>query len=628
MQNSLDAGASNVRVIRLRERGVTCLRIVDNGEGVIPELDRPAALRHIATHIGHSRKRDLSPEQRLSLMTQGQYGIGLLGFWSLGQRLEIRSFVPGQRPHHLILQRDRADFLIEPIRTRLLLDERRTEVVVLGLHREAVSALIGRRAADYLASELRGQLLSRDVEVLVEDKISRGRAPKFLPVRPPRFLGERLEGIGPVEVPEHQPVRFEIYLAGDGGAEHPLSVYGAGTLVAESFAELAHLGLARAPWTDARLTGLVDFPGFRVSPGSRRGVVADAAAGAFVRALERVQPLLESILDGFERRRAEELDKTIVRDLQRAFRDFYRQRPRYEMLPVQSESGRGSEDEHAPAPVGVSSGANRAGDVEPGADEPPVGAEPAPATGPTVTDGAADEFPDPASTREPQLFPPGPLRKLRISPNPIRLEPGAWRRLRAHALDASGRPIDTPVEFAWCIHGQAGGFGLPHRTEAERSTEEQLLVEVGSEGSSTVVFHATDTATTGQIEVIAQSGADEAAESVTIEIAERTSGQSAGEGIPEPVLLHEPAGHWRSRMIDGRWEVNAAHREYRAIADQPALKLRYFALLFAKEIVLRSSQDPRLEAPLEQMIEVAAFADRNLSKRRGGTKRAEASAAE
>jgi len=189
VQNSLDAGASRVRVTRIRERKVPCLKIFDDGEGVIPEMDRTEALRHIATHIGHSRKRSLSPQERLALMTQGQYGIGLLGFWSLGQSLEMRTAVPGQRAHRLVLHRDRPDFLIEPLRGRLPLDERWTEVVVTGLHREALPALVGRRAADYLAAELRGQLLSRDVELVVEDRMSRGRAPKWITVRPLRFLG-------------------------------------------------------------------------------------------------------------------------------------------------------------------------------------------------------------------------------------------------------------------------------------------------------------------------------------------------------------------------------------------------------------------------------------------------------
>src|SRR3990172_2958840 len=66
VQNSLDAGARRIRVIRMRDRGLPCLRIFDDGEGVIPEMERQEALRYIATHIGHSRKRSLSPEERLA----------------------------------------------------------------------------------------------------------------------------------------------------------------------------------------------------------------------------------------------------------------------------------------------------------------------------------------------------------------------------------------------------------------------------------------------------------------------------------------------------------------------------------------------------------------------------------
>lgn len=38
-------------------------------------------------------------------------------------------------------------------------------------------------------------------------------------------------------------------------------------------------------------------------------------------------------------------------------------------------------------------------------------------------------------------------------------------------------------------------------------------------------------------------------------------------------------------------------------------------MLFAKQVLLRSRQDRRLEEPLEQMIEVAAYADRQLTER-------------
>jgi len=72
VQNSLDAGARHVRITRVRERGLPALRVLDDGEGVIPELGRREALQYIATNIGHSRKRSLSLQERYQLMTQGQ----------------------------------------------------------------------------------------------------------------------------------------------------------------------------------------------------------------------------------------------------------------------------------------------------------------------------------------------------------------------------------------------------------------------------------------------------------------------------------------------------------------------------------------------------------------------------
>ena len=80
---------------RRRVRRAPALVIRDDGEGIVPELSREAALRAIATNIGHSRKRGLSPRERHDEIVAGKYGIGLLGFWSIGHRMDIRSRVGG-----------------------------------------------------------------------------------------------------------------------------------------------------------------------------------------------------------------------------------------------------------------------------------------------------------------------------------------------------------------------------------------------------------------------------------------------------------------------------------------------------------------------------------------------------
>src|SRR3989442_6141100 len=126
VQNSLDASAGRVQIIRARERSMTALHVIDDGSGVLPELSREEALAYIATHIGHSRKRNLTPEQRRELMLQGKYGIGLLGFWSIGVELEMRSQVAGGEPWALRMWDEKPNFDVAPLRGRLRLAATRT----------------------------------------------------------------------------------------------------------------------------------------------------------------------------------------------------------------------------------------------------------------------------------------------------------------------------------------------------------------------------------------------------------------------------------------------------------------------------------------------------------------------
>ena len=620
VQNSLDARARTVRVSRQRIRGVPCLRVWDDGEGVIPESTRPDALRYIATNIGHSRKRNLSVQERHELMTQGQYGIGLLGFWSLGERLEMRSSVPGQQPMRLVLHRDDPRYEIEPLRGRLLLDERWTEVVVLGIHPGAQTVLAARRAADYLAAELRGQLLSRDVKLVYEDLMARGRGQKVVTIRPRRFLGEKLAGFDRIEVPGHAPIRLELHLraavaAGSGGpdmgpagarsasggddgrqdADDALAVYAAGTLVARSFHELAGLGLDRAPWTDSHLSGMVDFPDLTVAPGSRRGVVNDGAAEAFARALACVEPSLVEALADVDRQRAEELDRHLIRDLQRAFRDLLRSRPRYEMLPVADRPA-------ARAPGGFP--------VPAGPETGEIGDEPAPnGKLPAESKGSADheDQPPPSSDMATgdlafdeeslPLFPPGPLDHAAIAPVQLRVPCGGKRTARARALDADGRPIDGPFRCRWEL---APGIG---RLEPQSADAPEIVV-VGADEPCAGVLHL-------RVEAVGNPLRRCDAEA-PVTVVDHLGPSRSGEGIPAPTLVEDSGATWRSRWSGDRWEVNTAHRDYRASSEKPVHKLRYLAALFAKEIVLRSNGDPRLEKPLEQLVEVFSYADLRL----------------
>lgn len=558
VQNSLDAGARTIRIERRRVRGTVQLAVHDDGEGVLPELARREALEYLATHVGHSRKLGMDPAQRQRLVIAGKYGVGLLGFWSVGAELEMRTRVAGSELCALCLREDsaRAEIYALPLAIDALTTF--TEVVIVGVHETALRALGGRRLADYLAAELRGQLLRRDVEIVVHDRVARGLAQQRFEVKPRRFSGEPLALPAEIDVPGHAPVRVELYLA--RGAERPaIQIACAGTLVAEDIATLGALGLSEPPWVGRELAGMLDFPSFTVPPGTRRGVAPDAAALAFVDALGRLEPLVLAELGRLASERRAALDREIVHDLQRALRGFRRRLPQYDLPHVV------------------------------GRDEP---------------DGAPDDgarLGDEASTTEARapeptwLFPPGELASVRIVPNVVKIARGAERRVRAVACDADRRDV-ADAAFAWRILEPAGEISV-------RGDGPRPAVVAGADAA--IGLEAT-------LIVEARAAGAHAGASARVCVVEELDDDTASLGIPEPHLVSDPDRTWRSRMSGERWEVNDAHDDYRALRDSDRARFRYLLSLLAKEIVERTSGRHDAADLLESLVEVLAHAERNL----------------
>lgn len=188
---------------------------------------------------------------------------------------------------------------------------------------------------------------------------------------------------------------------------------------------------------------------------------------------------------------------------------------------------------------------------------------------------------------------------------------GGKRRVRRAPLDVSGRPIESDATVYWELVGPVGH--LEHFPEQHSEQPAKRSIEQAATRETTVC--GGDDPAEGWLRVTAELERQRAEAEAPVEVLEILGRSRSAKGIPPPVLVEDPGAPWRSRWVDNRWEVNAAHRDYRAVADRPALKLRYLAALFSKEIVLRSTGDPRLAAPLEQMVEVFAFADRRLGAR-------------
>ena len=69
-----------------------------------------------------------------------------------------------------------------------------------------------------------------------------------------------------------------------------------------------------------------------------------------------------------------------------------------------------------------------------------------------------------------------------------------------------------------------------------------------------------------------------------------------------------------SRLLDGRWEYNADHRDYLEAGETEARRLRYLVNLFAKEIVLRNFGGPGDGDVLERMVEVLTYLDKGAKR--------------
>src|SRR6201988_4754186 len=96
VENSIDAHAKTVTITRGREHEGHYLSIKDDGAGVpLNEEGRPN-FKYVATHICDSIKRRLKAEGAGNGL-QGEFGIGLLSFWTVGDQLTMISAGSDQR---------------------------------------------------------------------------------------------------------------------------------------------------------------------------------------------------------------------------------------------------------------------------------------------------------------------------------------------------------------------------------------------------------------------------------------------------------------------------------------------------------------------------------------------------
>src|SRR5579863_396532 len=182
VENALDAGAREVVIIRRRERHEIYLEIIDDGRGVPRSPDGLPDFGRIATHVCDSMKRQLAEQERQGI--HGEFGIGLLSFWSLGEAFRMQSSGADGRLYEMLLGRGKRTYTIRPTRGRLSTGG--TRVSVGPLLTATRSMVTGEKLQRYLSEELRDRIRNTGAKVLVIDRVTH----KQFAVEPREFSGE------------------------------------------------------------------------------------------------------------------------------------------------------------------------------------------------------------------------------------------------------------------------------------------------------------------------------------------------------------------------------------------------------------------------------------------------------
>ena len=566
VENSIDAHARTITITRGKEHGAHYLAIKDDGDGVPRDADGLPDFKYVATHICDSIKRRLKADGNGSGL-QGEFGIGLLSFWTVGDSLTMTSTGSDQKAYQMTMNKGDSRYEVSP--RRVLFAEKGTELKIDPLL-EGIRALSGEKIQWYLASELRDRIRDSKARVTVIDKLAR----KQYEVEPRQFEGRLLHQLPPIRT-VFGDAYAELYLAEPNEAAR-VALTRVGTRVIEDLSTLP--SLEHAPWASRYVQGLVDVPFLNLTPGTRSGIIQDERFAALVDALKPLETRVKGLIEEQQRAEEEQASQQSLKAIQRAFHEAMLALPReeYDWFDVQGrarQEGGGTANSNADGlPAEVDWDETLTGVAEPG----------------------------PKDSQQRQFFDfAGPLFGVVVSPAASTTALNEARYFRALPRDRSRRRVVEDLQFAWELtEGEGSLRGITDQEVEYRAPAvpglARLRVSV-SQREVTVTAEALITVT-------------DSLESAMIPAVVNTR------GLPGYTFERAAGELWRCRFDAERniIVVNSGHRDFVFATRNRALQLRYLVRLYVKELVLKNFAGLPADQLLERMIELSLYAEEKL----------------
>jgi len=317
IENSIDAHAKNIKILRHRHSGKIEIQINDDGEGVKAGSDGNSDMDRIPTEICKSFKKQLDEHLREGI--QGEFAIGLLGFAAIGENLEMLSRTENsKKTNYLKLKAGSLDYDsgFHPYK----LETCGTSVRIWPVHDNIQQRLTAEKLNKYLGEELRERIRQSQVKILIENKVGRNVE---LEVKPQEYKGDKITQISKVQIISGN-IHFKLFIT-QQGEKGKVSVYRRGTKIIDDITEIHELN--HEPWNNSFLEGMIDNRFLNVPPATRKGVVPDEHFAEFIEAVISQEKQIIEILEKAMEQREQEMSRDIIKSLRDAFQDIMQELP-------------------------------------------------------------------------------------------------------------------------------------------------------------------------------------------------------------------------------------------------------------------------------------------------------------
>jgi hypothetical protein len=566
VENSIDAHAKTITITRGKEHGAHYLAIKDDGDGIPRNDEGLPDFKYVATHICDSIKRRLKAEGNGSGL-QGEFGIGLLSFWTVGDMLTLTSTGTDQKAYQMTMSKGDSRYEVSP--KRLLFAEKGTELKISPLL-EGIRTLSGEKIQWYLASELRDRIRDSKARVTVIDKLAR----KQYEVEPRQFEGRLLHQLPSIRTP-YGDAYAELYLA-EPNETARVALTRVGTRVIEDISSLP--GLEHTPWSSRYVQGLIDVPFLNLTPGTRNGIIQDERYAALVEALKPLEGHVKGLIEEQQRAEEEQASQQSLKAIQKAFHEAMLALPReeYDWFDVQ---GRARQE-------GGGASANAGG--------LPAGTDWQEALLPGVSE------PKPSDSPQRQFFDyAGPLFSVVVSPAASTAPLNETRKFRALPRDRSRRRVVEDLVFTWeLVDGEGTLHGVSDQEVEYRAPAVPGLARLK------VTVTQRDVTVTAEALITVTDSLESAITPAVVNT----------RGLPGYTFERAAGELWRCRFDAERniIVVNSGHRDFVFATRNRSLQLRYLVRLYVKELVLKNFAGLPADQLLERMIELSLYAEEKL----------------